>query len=172
MAIVGVGLTIAAMVTVDDAPRGQVAEIATALAYVVPYAVVGAFLVVRRPDLPFGWLLSGCAAVVAVGVALFSQSFAALSRGAESPVLQYGCLLGTVQFLPVAVQGLVNVRFPSGQVTSRFGRVLDRLLVVGITLGLTGGLLGDQPLELDRADGTTSTLHNPLTGGTVVGDVA
>jgi two-component system NarL family sensor kinase len=172
VAIVGVGLTIAALVTLADTPRDHVVEIATGLAYVVPYAVVGAFLVVRRPDLPFGWLLSGCAAVVAVGVALASQSFAALSQGAESPLVKYGCLFGAVLFLPVAVQGLVNVRFPSGQVTSRFGRVLNRLLVVGISLGLIGGLLGDQTLELGRADGTTSTLRNPLTGGTVVGDVA
>jgi two-component system NarL family sensor kinase len=149
-----------------------VVEIATTLAYVVPYAVIGAFLVVRRPDLPFGWLLSGCAAIVAVGVAIASQSYGALSRGAESPVLQYGSLLATVQFLPVAVQGLVNVRFPSGQVTSRFGRVLNRLLVGGIALGLIGGLLGDWSLDLDRVDGTTGTIHNPLTGGTVVGDVA
>jgi two-component system, NarL family, sensor kinase len=172
VAVVGVGLTIAALATLNDAPRGHVAGYATALAYVVPYAFVGAFLVVRRPDLPFGWLLSGCAAVVAVGVAVASQSYAALSRGADSPVLQYGCLLGTVQFLPVAVQGLVNVRFPSGQVTSRFGRVLDRLLVVGIALGLTGGLLGDWSIELDRADGTTTTFGNPLTSGTVLGEVA
>ena len=75
-------------------------------------------------------------------------------------------------FLPVAVQGLVNVRFPSGQVTSRLGRVLNRLLVVGITLGLIGGLLGDQSLQLVRADGTTSNLRNPLTAGTLVGEVA
>jgi signal transduction histidine kinase len=170
--VVGVGVTIVALVTLNDAPRDHVAEIATTLAYVVPYAVVGAFLVVRRPDLPFGWLLSGCAAIVGVGVAIASQSYAALSRGAESPVLQYGSLLATVQFLPVAVQGLVNVRFPSGRVTSRFGRVLNRLLVVGIALGLAGGLLGDWSLDLDRVDGTTGTIHNPLTGGTVVGEVA
>lgn len=171
-AVVGAGVTIAALLTLNDAPRDHVVEIAKGLAFVVPYAVVGAFLVVRRPDLPFGWLLSGCAAVVAVGVALASQSYAALSQGVESPVVKYACLLGTVLFLPVAVQGLVNVRFPSGQVTSRFGRVLNRLLVVGITLGLIGGLLGDQSLELVRVDGTTSTLRNPLTGGTVVGEVA
>ena len=151
VAVIGVGLTIAALATLNDAPRDHVAGYATALAYVVPYAFVGAFLVVRRPDLPFGWLLSGCAAVVGVGVALASQSYAALSQGGtESQVLQYGALLGTVQFLPLAVQGLVNVRFPSGQVTSRFGRVLNRLLVVGIALGLFAGLLGDFSLELER----------------------
>ena len=68
VATVGVGLTIAALVRMPDAPRDHVVEIATGLAFVVPYAVVGAFLVIRRPDLPFGWLLSGCAAVVAVGI--------------------------------------------------------------------------------------------------------
>jgi two-component system, NarL family, sensor kinase len=170
---VGVGVTIAALATLQDAPRNQVAEYATALAYVVPYAFVGAFLIVRRPDLPFGWLLSGCAAVVAVGVGVASQSYAALSHGGtESPVAQYGCLLATVQFLPIAVQGLVNVRFPSGRVTSRFGRVLHLLLVVGIALGLVAGLLGDWSVGLERADGTTGTIRNPLTNGTVLGEVA
>jgi len=173
VAVIGVGLTILALVQLDDAPRDHVAEYATALAYVVPYACVGAFLVVRRPDLPFGWLLSGFAAVVAVGVALTSQSYAALSQGGtDSPVLRYACLLGTVQFLPVAVQGLVNVRFPSGRITSRFGRILDRLLITGIALGLGAGLLGDWSLELARADGQARTISNPLTDGTVLGDVA
>jgi two-component system NarL family sensor kinase len=172
VALAGVGVTIAALTTLTEAPRNEVAEIATTLAYVVPYAVVGAFLVVRRPDLPFGWLLSGCAAIVAVGIAIASQSYAALSDGSHGALLQFGYLLVTVQWLPVAVQGLVNVRFPSGQVTSRFGRLLNRLLVAGIALGVTGGLLGDWSIELDRVDGTSGTIHNPLTGGTVVGDVA
>lgn len=171
VALVGAGVAMAALMTPTDAPRGQVAEYATTLAYVVPYAVVGAFLVVRRPDLPFGWLLAGCAAVVAVGIAIASQSYVALSAGSDNALLRFGCLLATVQFLPVAVQGLVNVRFPSGKVTSRFGRVLNRLLLVGIVLGLTGGLIGDWTLELDRADGTAETLRNPLTGGTLLGEI-
>lgn len=172
VAVVGLAFTIAALVWLEDVSGVHVVGFATALAYVVPYAVVGAFLVVRRPDLPFGWLLSGCAALVALGVAVASQSYAALSHGAEGSLLQFGILFSTVQFLPVAVQGLVNVRFPSGRVTSRFGRVLDRLLVLGIVLGLISGLLGDRSLELVREDGTTGTIHNPVTHGTVVGEVA
>ena len=87
-------------------PRTATSRTATTLAYVVPYAVVGAFLVVRRPDLPFGWLLSGCAAIVAVGIAVASQSYAALSAGSEELLLQLGCLLVSVAWFPVAVQGL------------------------------------------------------------------
>ncbi len=170
--LVGVAVTIAALTESSAAPGDQVPEIATTLAYVVPYAVIGAFLVIRRPDLPFGWLLSGCAAIVAVGIAVASQSYVALSEGSEGGLLRFGCLLVSVQWFPVAVQGLVNVRFPSGKVTSRFGRVLNRLLVAGIALGVTGGLLGDWSVEVDRVDGTTRTFDNPLTGGTVVGDVA
>jgi signal transduction histidine kinase len=172
LALGGVGVTIAALTTLPDAPHSDLAETATTLAYVVPYAVVGAFLVVRRPDLPFGWLLSGCAAIVAVGIAVASQSYAALSAGSEGALLQLGCLLVSVAWFPVAVQGLVNVRFPSGKVTSLFGRVLNRLLVVGIALGVVGGLLGDWSIDLDRVDGTSETIHNPLTAGTIVGDVA
>jgi signal transduction histidine kinase len=173
VAAVGVVATLLALTGLDDAPREHVAEYATTLAYVVPYALVGAFLAVRRPDLPFGWLLSGCAAVVSVGVAIASQSYAALSHGGtDSSVLRFACLLGTVQFLPVAVQGLVNVRFPSGRISSRFGRILDRLLVGGIALGLVSGLLGDWSLELVTADGSVRTMGNPLTDGTVLGEIA
>jgi two-component system, NarL family, sensor kinase len=172
VALVGAGVTIAALTPSTDAPGDQVREIATTLAYVVPYAVVGAFLVIRRPDLPFGWLLSGCAAVVAVGIAVASQSYVALSEGSEGGVLQFGYLFVSVQWLPVAVQGLVNVRFPSGKVTSRLERLLNRLLVAGIALGIAGGLIGDWSVDVDRVDGTTRTIDNPLTGGTVVGDVA
>jgi two-component system NarL family sensor kinase len=171
VAFVGAAATIAALVTADG-PPDMVDEMALTLAYVVPYAVVGAFLVVRRPDLPFGWLLAGSSAVVAVGIALATQSSLALIRGADSPALEYACLLATVGFLPAAVQGLVNVRFPSGRIESRFGRVLNRLLIGGIALGLTGGLLGDWSLDLERVDGTTGTISNPLTSGTIVGDVA
>jgi len=172
VALVGVGVTIVTMTALTDAPRKEIVQIATTLAYVVPYAVVGAFLVVRRPDLPFGWLLSGCAAIVATGIAIAAQSYAALSNGSNSPLLQFGCLLVTVQWFPIAVQGLVNVRFPSGTVRSRFGRLLNRLIVAGIALGVTGGLLGSWSLDVDLADGTTRTIDNPLTGGSVVGDVA
>jgi signal transduction histidine kinase len=174
LAVTGVAasFTLAALLRSPQAPPEVTLGYGTALAYVVPYALVGAFLVVRRPDLPFGWLLASCAGVVAVGTAVASQSYAALSRGAEGRAWEFGCLLGSVQFLPVAVQGLVNVRFPSGRVTSRFGRVLDRLLVVGIVLGLVGGLLGDSSLTLERVDGTTRTVSNPLTVGTLVGEVA
>ena len=173
VAIVGVGVTIAALVTLNDAPRGHVAEIATTLAYVVPYAVVGAFLVVRRPDLPFGWLLSGCAAAVAVGVAVASQSYAALSQGADSPVLKYG-VSARHRAVPAggrAGSGERPVPQRPGALTVRPGPEPT-------------ARRGDRPRS-DRWDssatsrsswivptGLTDTLHNPLTGGTVVGEVA
>ncbi|UUZ58256.1 hypothetical protein [Nocardioides sp. B-3] len=46
------------------------------------------------------------------------------------------------------------------------------MLVTGIVLGLLAGLLGDSAVELTRADGSATTIGNPLTEGTVLGDVA
>lgn len=101
-------------------------EMLTALCYVVPYAVAGAFLIARRPDLPFGWLLSGVAVLTAAGSGAASLAYLAASHGAStSRWLAFVAFAGsTTQLLPVAVQGLVNVRFPSGRLSSRWGRAL------------------------------------------------
>jgi hypothetical protein len=74
--------------------------------------------------------------------------------------------------LPIVMQGLVNVRFPSGRLSSRRGRVLEIALIAGIVLGLASGVLSDQKLTVARPDGTVVQLANPLTDGTVVGRVA
>ena len=70
------------------------------------------------------------------------------------------------------MQGLVNVRFPSGRLSSRAGRVLEVALIAGIVLALAAGVLGDYKLRLVRPDSTVVQVANPLTGGTAVGRYA
>src|SRR6202042_2207973 len=74
--------------------------------------------------------------------------------------------------LPLAVQGLVKVRFPSGRLSSRAGRVLEVALIAGIVLALVAGALGDYKLRLVRPDSTVVQVGNPLTGGTALGRYA
>jgi two-component system NarL family sensor kinase len=71
--------------------------------------------------------------------------------------------------LPVAVQGLVNVRFPSGRLGSRWARALEVAQVVGIAVALVASALSDQKVALVRQDSAVVPLANPLTAGTAVG---
>jgi len=140
--------------------------------YAIPYTVTGAVLMVRRPDLPFGWLLAGTAAVSAVAVGAAASSYLAISHGASPGLGSAGFVLSGVGFVPVAVQGLVNVRFPSGRPTSRAGKMLEIALIVGIALGLLAAVIGAFHVDVARTDGTVIRVGNPLTDGTTVGRVA
>ena len=140
--------------------------------YAVPYAVAGAFLMARRPDLPFGWLLSGAAALAAAGASVDSVWYLAASRGAPPRLAVLAFVLSGLQLLPVAVQGLVNVRFPSGRLSSRWSRVLEIALIAAIAVALAASALTDQKVALVRQDSTAVQLANPLTGGTAAGRFA
>ncbi|HVE24046.1 MAG TPA: sensor histidine kinase, partial [Sporichthya sp.] len=121
---------------------------------VLPYGVIGAVLVARRPDLPFGWLLSAAAAALVLQFALAYPALWAIESGHPSEGALWALSLGgSLGFVPVALQGVVNVRFPSGRPTGRWGRVLERVIVWGIGLGLLGGLLGDWSVEIAYPDG-------------------
>ena len=107
------------------------------------FGVVGAVLIARRPDLPFGWVLGlGAAADIAlVGVGV--PSLALADRGHGGQALAWGISLGVVQWVPTALEGVINVRFPSGRPSSRLARWLDRCLSYGIAVTLIGNYLGN-----------------------------
>jgi signal transduction histidine kinase len=168
----GVIVTVAALLQTTAAPAGYRDGLLTAVCYAVPYAVTGAFLITRRPDLPFGWLLSGAAALAAVGSGAASLSYLAVSHGASQRLALLGFAVAGTAMLPVAVQGLVNVRFPSGRLSSRYGRVLEIALITGIVLAFAGGVFRDEKLTLVRPDSAVEQISNPLTSGTAVGRIA
>jgi two-component system NarL family sensor kinase len=135
--------TIGVLWFLTAAPGGLRAVIGwpTTLAAMVALGVTGAMLVDRRPDLPFGWLLAGAALTQVVFVACVYPSAVALWDGSRSVWARWGLAATTFGFVPVAVQGLVNVRFPTGRVASRGGRVLELGLVVGTVCALAGGFV-------------------------------
>jgi signal transduction histidine kinase len=137
----------------------------TTVSELLCFGVVGAVLIARRPDLPFGWVLGmGAAAdIVLVGIGL--PSLALAYRGHDGQLLAWGVGLGVVQWVPTALGGIINVRFPSGRPSSRLGHWLDRALRAGVAVALVGSYLGnsvmrnlDKPLPSHRfIDGTWVT---------------
>ncbi len=140
------------------------------LVTIVSYGVAGAVLIDRRPDLPFGWLLSATAASQVLFAASALPAIAAARHGSDSALVGWGLAAGTLGFLPVAIHGIVYVRFPTGQPVSRHGRALEALIIAGTVLVLLGGLFGS---DLgDTAPPWTDGISHPLTGGTVIGTIA
>jgi two-component system NarL family sensor kinase len=110
----------------------------TTVSELLCFGVVGAVLIARRPDLPFGWILGlGAAADIAL-VGIGVPSLALAYRGHESQFLAWGVGLGVLQWVPTALNGIVNVRFPSGRPSNRLGHLLDRALCAGIPVALVG----------------------------------
>ena len=124
-----------------DSPRAS--DLLYGACQVLPYGLVGAVLVDRRPDLPFGWLLGLAAMSLVLMVAMTEPAVLVFQRGGSGELAAWGLAFGVLAFVPTALQGVINVRFPSGQPTGRWGRILDRLLVCGIVVAVIGGVLGD-----------------------------
>jgi signal transduction histidine kinase len=132
------------------------------------FGTLGAVLISRRPDLPFGWILGlGATADLAI-VGLGVPSLALASHGHGGQLAAWGVSLGVLQWAPTALEGIINVRFPSGRPVSGLGRWLDRALCWGIPIGLVANYLGDtvttdlgalgRPVKGDRfVDGTWIT---------------
>ncbi len=122
------------------------------------FGAVGAVLIARRPDLPFGWLLGlgAVADVLLVGIGVPSLALAYHGRGGELAV--WGVCLGVLQWVPTAIAGIINVRFPSGKPSSTLGQWLDRALRYGIVVGLIGNYLADSVTnDIEEALGPLQT---------------
>src|SRR5260221_7865526 len=125
VAAASVTVIVVAMLQTKAAPAGFHDGLVTSISYAVPYGITGAFLIARRPDLPFGWLLSGAAMLAAAGSASAAAAYLAVSHGGSRLLAIAGFASSATFILPLAVQGLVNVRFPSGHLSSRGGRALE-----------------------------------------------
>jgi signal transduction histidine kinase len=135
---------------------------------IVSYGVAGAIILDRRPDLPFGWLLAAVAVLVVIEVVVAYPAVDAVAGGNEGALARWALTPLTFGFLPVAVQGLINVRFPSGRPATRAGAVLEGAIVAGTALVLLGGFLGGSMAGIVAG---APALTHPLTGGTAIGQV-
>ncbi|MFD4974170.1 sensor histidine kinase [Streptomyces sp. NPDC058424] len=140
------------------------------LVTMIAYGVTGALLIDRRPDLPFGWLLAGAAVLVVVQVLVLPPAYAAVLDGDRGVPARWGLTAGTFAFAPVAAQGLINIRFPSGRPAGRWSAILEKVIIACTALVMLGGLLGGTTLR-DVGDGVTALSH-PLTGGSAIGRIA
>ena len=154
--------------TVEPPTGPPPADLLYAACQVLPYGLVGAVLIAKRPDLPFGWLLALAALSLVLMVAVVAPSLWALEHGHGGQLAVWGLTFGSLQFVPVALQGLVNVRFPSGSPTGRWGRLLDRALVWGISVTLLAGLLGDLTIRSMYPDGVPGGAARVVDGTPIV----
>ena len=130
--------------THTDAPAVRLLnDSVTTTSELLSFGLVGAVLMARRPDLPFGWILglAALADIALVGIGVPSLMLAHDGRGGQLAV--WGVYLGVLQWAPTALQGIINVRFPSGHPSGRLGRWLDRAICFGIPIGLIGNYLGN-----------------------------
>ncbi len=143
------------------------------LGTIVPFGVAGAVLLDRRPDLPFGGLLSGGCALHVVYVLVHHSAALAILHGDNSSLARFGLVAGSLAFVQLPIQGLVNVRFPSGRLSSGRARVLEVAIVAGTAVVIVGGFLGATSLR-DRSSSIPAVARwqNPLTAGSAVGRVA
>lgn len=132
---------ISVMASGIELPDDASSALLPALVTVVSYGAAGAVLIDRRPDLPFGWLLAGVAVALGIGATGSIGALHAWQGGDTGLVVRVGAATTSLMFLPVAVQGLVNVRFPSGQPTSLAWRYLDRAIGAGTAVGVLGGVI-------------------------------
>jgi two-component system NarL family sensor kinase len=165
-------VAVVALLETAHAPSSFRDGLLTAISYAVPYAVTGAFLIIRRPDLPFGWLLSGSALLAALGAAVAAPAYLAVSHGGSPRLAMLAFVTSAMSTLPIFVQGLINVRFPSGWLSSRWGRALEIALIAGIAVAIFAGIFTSQSFDVVQPDGATQVIGNPLTDGTELGRVA
>ncbi|MGI5240907.1 hypothetical protein [Dactylosporangium sp. CA-139066] len=121
----------------DDASPGWLEPLVT----MVAYGVAGALLIDRRPDLPSGWMLAGAAVLVVVEMLVLPPSYEAVVHGDHGAAPRWGLTVSAFGFAPIAAQGLINIRFPSGRPASRWGSLLEKVLITSTALVILGGIL-------------------------------
>lgn len=171
LSLAGTGAALAAARFLTATPYVDAGDMVYVACQILPYGVVGAVLVARRPDLPFGWLLSLAGMSLVAMLAIGGPSILALEHGRGGQLAVWGLTAGSLMFVPVALEGLVNVRFPSGSPTGRWGHMLECAIVGGIVIGLLGGVLGDSTVRAVYPDGTPSGARR-FVDGTPFVDVA
>jgi signal transduction histidine kinase len=174
LSLAGAGAALLAATRFAGTARADSGDLVYVACQILPYGVVGAVLVARRPDLPFGWLLSLGAMALVTMLAVVGVSLVALEHGHGGQLAVWGLTAGSLLFVPTALEGVVNVRFPSGSPTGRHGHMLDLAIRAGIVLAVLGGVLGDSVVRAVYPNGTPGGASRFVDGTPVVafGDLA
>ena len=142
------------------------------LGTIVSFGIAGAVLLDRRPDLPFGWLLAAGCAIHTLGLTFAVPAIVAVAEGNLGGLVgALGAAGGSLLFVQVAVQGVINIRFPSGRPATAKGRRLEIAIVAGTILAVLGGTFGATAFRGDPVPEELVGFEHPLTGGTLAGKV-
>ena len=118
----------------------------------LPFALVGSLLVVRRAGDPIGWLLGAAGALLQLASPLSVYAYASLEAGAALPGGEV-VLWFLSSFIATTVFGLVVsalVRFPDGRPPGRVFAIASWVFVSVVMTSLVGGSLADRQMDLQR----------------------
>ena len=118
----------------------------------LPFALVGCLLVLRRAGDPIGWLLGAAGALLQLAFPLSVYAYASLEAGAALPGGEV-VLWFLSSFVATTVFGLVVsalVRFPDGRPPSRAFAIALWVFVSVVLVSLVGGSLADRQMDVQR----------------------
>jgi hypothetical protein len=113
----------------------------------LPLAIVGAFLVVRRAGGPIGWLLGAAGVLLQLVLLSNAYGYTSLAAGAALPGGEVAMWLGS--FIWIAALGFVvsaMVRFPDGRPPGRTFAILLWAFVAFVVIGVVGVALAAEPI--------------------------
>ncbi|MBD8058524.1 hypothetical protein IC607_06045 [Cellulomonas sp. JH27-2] len=122
---------------------GPDAQIPERTAELVAWGLTASILLVRRPDLSFGWIFATGAVVEVVYLGVGVPAAVAFDDGHGSSALLWAYSLAGIQWVPDVLLGLVFCRFPTGAPAGRTWVLLDRVIRWGVVVGACAGLLED-----------------------------
>ena len=145
----------------------------------LPFALVGSLLVVRRAGDPIGWLLGAAGALLELALPLSVYAYSSLEAGAALPGGEV-VLWFLSSFIATAVFGLVVsalVRFPDGRPPGRAFAIALWVFVAVVVVSLVGGSLADRQMDVQRpfvgphAGDPVRLIANPFALHGPIGDV-
>ena len=115
----------------------------------LPMAIVGAFLVVRRAGGPIGWLLGAAGALLQLVLLSNAYGYRSSEPGTALPGGELATWLGSFIWI-VSLGMLVSamVRFPDGRPPGRTFAVLLWVFVAFVLIGAVGVALADRPIAV------------------------
>jgi len=130
------------------------------LAPLVGSMLVGSALAVRRPRHPVGWLfLTFALSLVAAGAVDGYAAYGAIARPGSLPAADFVAVVGDATFIPwLTLLGLILLLTPSGQLTSRWWRIVA--WGTGLSGMMSFACLLLRPYQGDFAN--LGTIQNPL----------
>jgi len=171
----------------DVVGDGDLFSVGVVALLALPFAVVGALIAARLPDLPIGWLMLGTGLSLAVANATNGVVYLALSRGGTRAVEGWAALVSSICFSAFFLL-LVSTLFllPNGRLPSRRWRVVKVLVgalaVCDVLLVVNPGIFSDwdkegvrNPIGIETLGGVlgvVASVQVVLTAGLLLGSIA